>query len=45
MASMGLAAVGHLQIGGGVTLGKLYTASERIGSSIGKLRNIQKEVA
>lgn len=45
MASMGLAAVGHLQIGAGITLGKLYVASERIGNGIGKLRNIQKKVA
>ena len=45
MASMGLAAVGHLEIGGGITLGKLYNASERIGKGIGKLRNIQKEAA
>ncbi|MGC1359699.1 MAG: radical SAM protein [Silvibacterium sp.] len=45
MASMGLAAVGHLQIGGGITLGKLFNASERIGYGIGKLRNLEKEVA
>jgi sulfatase maturation enzyme AslB (radical SAM superfamily) len=45
MASMGLAAVGHLEIGAGITLGKLYTASERIGKSIGKFRNTQKKVA
>lgn len=45
MASMGLAAVGHFQIGGGLTLGKLYTASERIGKGIGKLRDIQTKVA
>lgn len=45
MASMGLAAVGHLEIGAGITLGKLYAASERIGSGIGKLRSIHKEVA
>jgi MoaA/NifB/PqqE/SkfB family radical SAM enzyme len=45
MASMGLAAVGHLQIGSGVTLGKLYAASEIIGNGIGKLRNIHTEVA
>jgi MoaA/NifB/PqqE/SkfB family radical SAM enzyme len=45
MASMGLAAVGHLEIGGGVTLGKLYNVSERIGKSVGKFRNTQKKVA
>jgi sulfatase maturation enzyme AslB (radical SAM superfamily) len=45
MASMGLAAVGHLQVGAGISLGKLYSVSERIGNGIGKLRNIQKEVA
>ena len=45
MASMGLAAVGHLQIGAGITLGKLFNASERIGYGIGKLRNLEKEVA
>lgn len=45
MASMGLAAVGHLQIGAGVTLGRVYAASRRIGTSVGKLRNIEKEVA
>jgi hypothetical protein len=42
MASMGLAAVGHLKIGGGVTLGRLYNVSERIGQSVGKLRKSQK---
>jgi MoaA/NifB/PqqE/SkfB family radical SAM enzyme len=45
MASMGLAAVGHLEIGGGITLGKLYAASERVGRGIDKLRILQKEVA
>lgn len=45
MAAMGLAAVGHLQIGAGLTLGKLFNASEHIGNGIGKLRNLQKEVA
>ena len=45
MASMGLAAVGHLQIGAGITLGKLYNVSERIGNGIGNLRNLEKEVA
>jgi MoaA/NifB/PqqE/SkfB family radical SAM enzyme len=45
MASMGLAAVGHLQIGAGITLGKIYAASDRIGGGIGKLREMHKEVA
>ncbi|HVW77891.1 MAG TPA: hypothetical protein VHB45_09770 [Alloacidobacterium sp.] len=45
MASMGLAAVGHLEIGAGINLGKLFRASERIGKGIDKLRNYQKEVA
>jgi MoaA/NifB/PqqE/SkfB family radical SAM enzyme len=45
MASMGLAAVGHLEIAGGITLGRLYNVSERVGKGIGKLRNIQKKVA
>ena len=45
MASMGLAAVGHLEIGGGITLGKLYAASERVGRGVDKLRILQKEVA
>jgi MoaA/NifB/PqqE/SkfB family radical SAM enzyme len=44
MASMGLAAVGHLEIGG-ITLGKLYTASQRIGKGVGKLRDTPKKVA
>jgi MoaA/NifB/PqqE/SkfB family radical SAM enzyme len=44
LASMGLAAVGHHQIGG-IPLGKLFTASERLGRSIGRLRNLQSEVA
>lgn len=45
IASMGLAAVGHLQIGAGVTLGRVYAASRRIGAGVGKLRNIEKEAA
>lgn len=45
MASMGLAAVGHLQVGGGITLGKIYTASKHIGTGIEKLRDISREVA
>ena len=43
MASMGLAAVGHLQIGAGITLGNLYNVSDRIGNGIGKLRNLKKK--
>jgi MoaA/NifB/PqqE/SkfB family radical SAM enzyme len=45
MASMGLAAVGHLNLGAGINLGKIFRVSERIGESIDKLRNSQKEVA
>jgi MoaA/NifB/PqqE/SkfB family radical SAM enzyme len=45
MASMGLAAVGHLQVGAGINLGKIFRASERVGRGIDKLRNSQKEVA
>jgi MoaA/NifB/PqqE/SkfB family radical SAM enzyme len=45
MASMGLAAVGHLEIGAGINLGKIFRVSERIGKGIDKLRNSQKEVA
>jgi MoaA/NifB/PqqE/SkfB family radical SAM enzyme len=45
MASMGLAAVGHLHLGAGITLGRLYAASECIGSSIRKLGNDEKEAA
>lgn len=45
IASMGLAAVGHLNLGAGITLGKLYAASRRIGAGVGKLRNIEKEAA
>lgn len=42
MASMGLAAVGHLRVGAGVNLGKIYSISERIGARVGKIRNIDK---
>jgi MoaA/NifB/PqqE/SkfB family radical SAM enzyme len=45
MASMGLAAVGHLKLGAGINLGKIFRVSERIGEGIDKLRNSQKEVA
>jgi MoaA/NifB/PqqE/SkfB family radical SAM enzyme len=44
LASMGLAAVGHHEIGG-ISLGRLLTASERLGRNIGRLRNSQREVA
>jgi MoaA/NifB/PqqE/SkfB family radical SAM enzyme len=45
MASMGLAAVGHLKLGAGINLGRIFRVSERIGEGIDKLRNSQKEVA
>jgi sulfatase maturation enzyme AslB (radical SAM superfamily) len=45
MASMGLAAVGHIEIGAGINLGRVFRASERIGKGIDKLRNFQQEVA
>lgn len=45
MASMGLAAVGHLKIGAGINLGKVFSISERIGKGIDRIRNSQKEVA
>lgn len=45
MASMGLAAVGHLKVGAGIDLGTIYAVSRRIGSGIGILRNIKKEAA
>src|SRR5690348_13446676 len=44
MASMGLAAVGHLRLSG-VSLGRIYRSSVKIGHGVGKLRNIEKEVA
>jgi len=44
MASMGLAAVGHLKLSG-VSLGRIYRSSVKIGHGVGKLRNIEKEVA
>lgn len=44
MASMGLAAVGHLRVSG-LSLGRIYRSSVRIGHGVGKLRNIEKEVA
>lgn len=43
MASMGLAAVGHLRVGAGINLGKIYSISERIGARVGKIRNIEKD--
>jgi MoaA/NifB/PqqE/SkfB family radical SAM enzyme len=45
MASMGLAAVGHLEIIPGISIGNLYRASERFGKGIGKLWDFQKKVA
>jgi hypothetical protein len=45
MASMGLAAVGHIELGPGITLGKIYNASERLGKGIGKLRDFHTKVA
>jgi sulfatase maturation enzyme AslB (radical SAM superfamily) len=45
MASMGLAAIGNYRVGPGIPLGKILTASERVGRSIGRLRNLQEEVA
>ena len=45
MASMGLAAVGHLRLAGGLTLGNIYRSSVRIGHGVGKLRNLDKEIA
>lgn len=45
MASMGLAAVGHHQLAPGITLGKLFNISERLGKGVQKLRNSQREVA
>lgn len=44
MASMGLAAVGSFEVAS-ISLGKIFRASERIGSSINKLKNNQREVA
>ena len=41
---MGLAAVGHLRLSG-VSLGRIYQTSVKIGHGVGKLRNIEKEVA
>jgi len=44
MASMGLAAVGHLNLGAGLTLGRIYNKSVRIGHAIGRLRNIDQDI-
>lgn len=44
MASMGLAAVGHLRLAGGLSLGRIYRSSVRIGHGVGKLRNLEKVV-
>ncbi len=45
MASMGFAAVGHVKIIPGLTVGKLYSISERLGKGIGKLTAFQQKVA
>ena len=45
LASMGLAAIGHHELAPGITLGRLFNASERLGKSIRKIRNSQREVA
>lgn len=45
MASMGVAAVGHLNVGAGVTLGKIYAASKRIGTGVARLRGIEEKTA
>lgn len=45
LASMGLAAIGHHELAPGITLGKLFHASERLGKSMEKLRNFQRKVA
>jgi MoaA/NifB/PqqE/SkfB family radical SAM enzyme len=39
IASMGLAAVGHYKVVGGLTAGHLFLASERFGKAFRKLRN------
>lgn len=39
IASMGLAAVGHYKVAGGLTAGHLFLASDRFGKSFRKLRN------
>ncbi|MGH9585662.1 MAG: radical SAM protein [Acidobacteriaceae bacterium] len=43
MASMGLAAVGHLRVGAGVNLGQIYAVSRRIGSGVIKIINIEND--
>jgi MoaA/NifB/PqqE/SkfB family radical SAM enzyme len=40
MASMGLAAVGHYRVVGGLTAGHLFQASDRIGESWRKVKNM-----
>src|SRR5215470_10351104 len=43
MASMGLAAVGHVEIAAGISIGSVFRVSERVGKSIGKFRNSLQE--
>lgn len=42
MASMGLAAVGHLRLPGGITLGSIYQGSVLVGHEVGKLRHMER---
>jgi MoaA/NifB/PqqE/SkfB family radical SAM enzyme len=44
IASVGLAAVGHYKVAGGLTAGHLMKASERVGNAVGKLRNFVNHV-
>jgi MoaA/NifB/PqqE/SkfB family radical SAM enzyme len=44
MASVGLAAVGHYKVVGNLTAGHLMKASERVGKTVGKLRNFVNHV-
>jgi sulfatase maturation enzyme AslB (radical SAM superfamily) len=39
IASMGLAAVGHHRVVGGLTAGHLFYASDRVGSALNRIRN------
>ncbi|HTV04140.1 MAG TPA: radical SAM protein [Acidobacteriaceae bacterium] len=45
LASMGLAAVNHYQLGPGITIGNLYKASARLGRGIANLRDSHEKVA
>lgn len=45
LASMGLAAVSHYEISPGISIGKLYSASARLGRGIASLRDSNKKVA